>query len=178
MKKISYQALLAKQAKDRQIFVFKAKPKDILSFSEIDRIGRNEDGSLKGFQRHQVAPHIKEIASYLETEEAILPNAIILAFIDGLEIESSDNDSARVTISYDKNKNFKNYANPASIVWQSVETKYWKDYLRNRIEEFTNETGSLIGAKILKNFSEELNNFVQVCPFEMLDKLHLDHYRV
>ena len=72
---------------------------------------------------------------------------------------------------YDKNKNFKNYANPASIVWQSVETKYWKDYLRNRIEEFTNETGSLIGAKILKNFSEELNNFVQVCPFEMLDKL-------
>ena len=104
MKKISYQALLAKQAKDRQIFVFKAKPKDILSFSEIDRIGRNEDGSLR-FSKASVAPHIKEIASYLETEEAILPNAIILAFIDGLEIESTDNDLARVTISYDRRKN-------------------------------------------------------------------------
>ena len=72
---------------------------------------------------------------------------------------------------YDKKKHFKNYANPASIVWQSVETKHWKDYLRNMIEEFTNETGSSIGTKILENFNEEVNNFVQVCPIEMLDKL-------
>ena len=72
---------------------------------------------------------------------------------------------------YDKNKNFDKYVNHNSLVWQAVETDYWKTFLKKNIQEFTNETKSLVGKKILDNFENELNKFVQVCPTEMLDKL-------
>ena len=39
------------------------------------------------------------------------------------------------------------------------------------IKEHAEETKSLIANKILGNFDKEINNFFQVCPIEMLDKL-------
>ena len=72
---------------------------------------------------------------------------------------------------YDKNKNFDKYVNHNSLVWQEIETDYWKSFLKKNIQEFTNETKSLVGKNILDNFEKELNKFVQVCPTEMLDKL-------
>ena len=32
---------------------------------------------------------------------------------------------------YDKKGEFENYVNPGSVVWQTPETNYWKDYLNN-----------------------------------------------
>ena len=72
---------------------------------------------------------------------------------------------------YDPNKKFENYVNPQSVIWQSVETDHWKKYLKNLIIEFSNETESKISKKIITNYENELKNFVQVCPIEMLDKL-------
>ncbi len=72
---------------------------------------------------------------------------------------------------YDKENKFENYANPNSIIWQPVETKHWKEYLKNNLNEFLKETNSKIAEKIISNFEAELKNFVQVCPVEMLDKL-------
>ena len=72
---------------------------------------------------------------------------------------------------YDKVNNFENFANPNSIIWQPIETDYWKNYLKERLIEFKNQTNSKIAEKILSNFDRELKNFVQVCPKEMLDKL-------
>ena len=72
---------------------------------------------------------------------------------------------------YDKNDQFENYANPTSIIWQSVETEYWKKFLKENIKEFANKTNSNISNKILDNFDEELKYFKQICPIEMLDKL-------
>ena len=72
---------------------------------------------------------------------------------------------------YDEKNDFENFANPASIVWQKVETDYWKQFLKNNIVEFQNKTGSKKAKKILSNFDVELENFKQVCPIEMLDKL-------
>ncbi len=72
---------------------------------------------------------------------------------------------------YDEKNNFKNYANPSSIIWQPIETDYWKEYLKNQLKEFAKETGSKIANKILSNYELELKNFIQVCPIEMLDKL-------
>ena len=39
------------------------------------------------------------------------------------------------------------------------------------MKEHAIETNSTISKKIVKNFENEINNFVQVCPKEMLDKL-------
>ncbi len=72
---------------------------------------------------------------------------------------------------YDEKNEFENFANPASIIWQSVETDYWKKFLKENIKDFENKTFSLKANKILKNFEAELKNFKQVCPVEMLDKL-------
>ena len=72
---------------------------------------------------------------------------------------------------YDPNQEFENYVNPNSVTWQEPETDYWKNCLKNLINEHFIETQSHIAQKILENFSEELKYFKQVCPKEMLDKL-------
>ena len=64
-----------------------------------------------------------------------------------------------------------NFANPASIIWQSVETDYWKKFLKESIKDFESKTSSQKAKRILVNFEAELKNFKQVCPIEMLDKL-------
>ena len=72
---------------------------------------------------------------------------------------------------YDDKNKFENFANPASIIWQQVETDFWKSFLRGNLNEFSSETNSAIAKKILNNFEAELKNFKQICPIEMLDKL-------
>ena len=72
---------------------------------------------------------------------------------------------------YDKENNFENFANPSSIIWQAVETNYWKDFLKNNLKNFITETNSNFANKILNNFEKELSYFKQICPIEMLDKL-------
>ena len=72
---------------------------------------------------------------------------------------------------YDKENNFENFVNPSSIIWQPIETEYWKEFLQNNLKTFIKETNSIFAKKILDNFEKELSNFKQVCPIEMLDKL-------
>ena len=72
---------------------------------------------------------------------------------------------------YDPLREFENYVNPGSVIWQTPETDYWKNYLKNLINEHFSETQSQIAQKILLNFNNEIQNFRQVCPNEMLDKL-------
>ena len=72
---------------------------------------------------------------------------------------------------YDKSKQFEKKVNAESVVWQNVETDYWKEYLKSLVSEHFKETESQLSKKIIENFDGEVNNFVQVCPKEMLDKL-------
>ncbi len=72
---------------------------------------------------------------------------------------------------YDKSKELTKKINPDSVVWQSVETDYWKNFLMELVKEHSEETGSEISKQVFNNFSEEVKNFVQVCPKEMVDKL-------
>jgi len=68
-------------------------------------------------------------------------------------------------------KEFDKRVNPESVIWQKIETDYWKSFLKNLITEHHNETGSLLSKKIIDNFDQEIENFIQVCPKEMIDKL-------
>ena len=72
---------------------------------------------------------------------------------------------------YDHKNNFENFANPSSIIWQLIETDYWKHFLKDNLKEFFAETNSLVAKKILQNFNVEIKKFKQICPIEMLDKL-------
>ena len=64
-----------------------AKASDLRRFAAIDRIGRDESGALRGFQRPQIAAHIREIRDYLESTDAILPNPIVVAFTSGVLVD-------------------------------------------------------------------------------------------
>ena len=72
---------------------------------------------------------------------------------------------------YDPNQEFENYVNPNSVIWQMPETDYWKNYLKKLISEHYEATQSKIASKILKNYYDEVKNFKQVCPKEMINKL-------
>ena len=72
---------------------------------------------------------------------------------------------------YYPNYDFENYVNYESVVCQKLETQYWKEHLKNLIKEHFIETQSIVSKKIIENFDEEIKNFVQVCPKEMLSKL-------
>lgn len=98
MNKWTYTALLAKQAPGHEVFVFSANPKHVLEFSEIERVSRDAEGELRGFQRHQIASHIKEIRDYLSRDDALLPNAIIVAFVDGVKVKRTGTSIVEVTI--------------------------------------------------------------------------------
>lgn len=104
MKTYKYKAIRAHQTDDHFVFSFAANPIDVLEFSEIERVGRGEDGQLKGFQRHQISTHIKEIREYLRRDDALLPNAVIVAFIDGVKIKDLGNGILEVRIDATKKK--------------------------------------------------------------------------
>jgi glutamate synthase (NADPH/NADH) large chain len=72
---------------------------------------------------------------------------------------------------YDPENKFEDFVNPNSIIWQNVETDYWKNFLKENLLDFVKETNSKIAEKIINNFEKELFNIKQICPIEMLDKL-------
>ena len=73
---------------------------------------------------------------------------------------------------YDKSQEFENKVNPDSVIWQNVETEYWRKFLKELIIEHYKETQSVISKNLTANFDDEIKNFIQVCPKEMLDKIH------
>lgn len=81
-----FSALTARQTSDHEVFMFAADPKQVLEFAQIERMGRKDSGELKGFQRHQISSHIKDIRNYLGREDALLPNAVIVAFLNGVTL--------------------------------------------------------------------------------------------
>jgi len=99
-----FKALRARQAPGNDVFVFAATPQEVLATSEIERVGRADDGGLKGFQRHPIASHIKEIRDYLSRGDALLPNAVILAFVDGVDIHECPDGTLDVAVNTDQGK--------------------------------------------------------------------------
>ncbi len=72
---------------------------------------------------------------------------------------------------YDPNNDFEKKVNSETVVWQTPETHYWKFFLKDLIEEHFKETNSKLSKNIFENFDEEIINFTQVCPKEMIEKL-------
>ena len=98
MKKLTFLAIRAAQSPEHQVFSFAASASQLLKFASIDRVSRDEDGILSGFQRPQIAAHIHEISDYLNKPDAILPNPIVIAFTQGVQIVAVDQNVCRVTI--------------------------------------------------------------------------------
>tara|TARA_B100001027_G_scaffold216138_1_gene191671 strand:- start:199 stop:2517 length:2319 start_codon:yes stop_codon:yes gene_type:complete len=89
--------------------------------------------------------------------------------------EVGDNFAAGMTggiaFIYNKSGEFEKKVNQDSVIWQNVETEYWKNFLKDLVTQHSVETESFIAKNIISNFEEELKNFVIVCPKEMINKL-------
>jgi DGQHR domain-containing protein len=104
MKTFKFNAIAPKQGAQKKVFGITCSASQVLQFAEIDRIGRREDGSLRGFQRSQVQSHIHEIKQYLERDDAILPNAIVVAFTSNVSIREVEGGLAAIEISTPQGK--------------------------------------------------------------------------
>ena len=89
--KISFATISPKQAAGPKVVVFTATPGAVAQIAKVHRIGRNEKHKLSGFQRPQIAGHIREIRDFLEEPDAMLPNAIVLAFSQGASLSAAGN---------------------------------------------------------------------------------------
>ena len=66
----------------RHIYCFAIDGKQLLNFTAVSRVRRTDGGELDGYQRPEVMNHIRAIRRYIESPEALLPNAVVLAFDD------------------------------------------------------------------------------------------------
>src|SRR5262245_21307122 len=82
----TYRAVVARQSAKHACMTIAAPARDILAWAQIERVGRSGDGKLRGFQRPQIASHIKEIRDYLSQRDSVLPNPIVVAFVGGVKI--------------------------------------------------------------------------------------------
>jgi DGQHR domain-containing protein len=60
------------------------------AFTTISRLHRDDDEALGGYQRPEVFSHIAEIRDYIESKNAMIPNAIVVAFDKRVRFEPSD----------------------------------------------------------------------------------------
>ncbi len=72
---------------------------------------------------------------------------------------------------YDIANKLEKKINPETVVWQRIETDHWKNFLKKLIKRHFEETKSESSKKILEDYDNKINNFYQICPKEMIDKL-------
>lgn len=82
-------ALEMKQG-ERSLYTFAVDGKKLPLFTTVSRIHRSEDRKLRGYQRSEAQSHIGSIKRYLETVNAILPNALVVAFDDRVRFEPAE----------------------------------------------------------------------------------------
>ena len=97
-KKLTYKAVRARQSKRHDVLAFAATATEIFEMARIERVGRNSQGELFGFQRPKVARHIHEIQDYIRQDNAVLPNSVVLAFVDGVRVRNLQGNLAEVEI--------------------------------------------------------------------------------
>jgi len=79
-RELSLPALAIRQSSERTLYSFAVDGKKLSSLAAVSRVERTEHQELAGYQRAESVGHIKTIRQYLETDDAILPNALVVAF--------------------------------------------------------------------------------------------------
>jgi DGQHR domain-containing protein len=76
---LARRALRIIQGAGAPVYLFSLTAGEILEVAEISRIGRGDHSELIGYQRPEVRRHVKEITDYLNGEDVLFPNPIIMA---------------------------------------------------------------------------------------------------
>jgi len=76
---LSLPAIEIRQGKQR-IYMFGIDGKELPRIATISRVHRDDEGDIGGYQRPEVLAHVGEIRRYLESEDPLLPNSLVIAF--------------------------------------------------------------------------------------------------
>lgn len=82
-------ALEIQQGPTRTLYSFAVDGKLLPLFTTVSRIRRDEDARVIGYQRPEVLAHVSAIRRYLESEEPMIPNALVIAFDKRIAFERS-----------------------------------------------------------------------------------------
>lgn len=80
-----YPALELRQGSNKKVYCFSVNGKDVHHYASISRIAQDDDGKIIGYQRPEIQNHIKEIKEYIDSDEAMIPNAVVLSFNSGFD---------------------------------------------------------------------------------------------
>ena len=86
-------ALEVHQGPTRTLYSFAIDGKQLPQFATVSRIHRDVDARITGYQRPEMLSHIASIQRYLESEEPMLPNALVIAFDRRVTFEPVNVDS-------------------------------------------------------------------------------------
>jgi DGQHR domain-containing protein len=92
MNNLKVPALRIKQGSQRYLYSAAINGKLISEIASISRI-RRHDSLLNGYQRPEVSSHILEIKNYIDSDNPMIPNAIVIAFDNTVVFESIEGDS-------------------------------------------------------------------------------------
>ena len=79
MKVLCRRALCIEQARTGPLYLFTLRADEVFQVAEIARINRSKGDELIGYQRAEVRDHVQDILEYLDGDDVLFPNALILA---------------------------------------------------------------------------------------------------
>lgn len=72
----------------RALYTFAVDGKSLARFATVSRIRRNDDAKIEGYQRPEVLAHIASIRKYIESDQPMIPNALVVAFDSRVRFEA------------------------------------------------------------------------------------------
>ncbi|MFF2819001.1 DGQHR domain-containing protein DpdB [Kitasatospora cineracea] len=76
------------------LYVFVLAAEEVDQVADVARISRDEAGKLIGYQRPEKKQHVKQILEYLDSDEVLFPNGLILALPSTVRFKSSPGPSS------------------------------------------------------------------------------------
>lgn len=75
---------------EKTIYSFSVDGKKLPEFTTISRIARDDEANLSGYQRTESRKHTNDIRNYIESENPMIPNSLVVAFDERVKFESLD----------------------------------------------------------------------------------------
>jgi len=85
---------------DVSVYLFFMPSAELHKIADIARMERGAKGKLEGFQRKEIRDHVNAIAVYLDKEEVLFPNAIILALSPEVKFKQSRGPALETTYNH------------------------------------------------------------------------------
>jgi DGQHR domain-containing protein len=83
-------ALEVRQGPSRTLYSFAVDGKQLPMFATVSRVHRDDEAQIQGYQRPEVLSHIGSIRKYLESDDPMIPNALVVAFDKRVSFEPAN----------------------------------------------------------------------------------------